>query len=105
MDPDRLGLVELDVDERLGQEIQGALAENLARQVDLVVRRRVHEVKDVAVAVEELHLALVQHRALDVVFRPELVVDQSLAANIAEPALDVTALVSRCQVVHVEHAE
>ena len=59
----------------------------------------------VGVVVEILHLALIEHRALDVFLSPELVVGQRQRADVAHPALDVRALVSRGQVVQFEDAK
>ncbi len=60
--------------------------------------------KDVAVPVEELHLHLVQHRALEVVFGPELVVDQTVRLDVAQLALHVSALVAGGDVVQIDDA-
>ena len=68
----------------------------------LLVALGVHEAEHVPVAIEELHLVLVQRRPLDVVFRPELVVDQPARPDVAQLALDVRALVARRDVVQVE---
>ena len=102
--PDRLVLVELDVDERLRQQVERAVAEHLLRQVNLLVGLGVHEVEQVAVPVEELHLVLVERRALHVVFRPELVVDEPVGPDVAQLALDVPALVAGRDVVQLEDA-
>ena len=86
VDADRLGLVELHADLRLRQQVQRLIAERLLRQVDLLVGLRVHEVEDVAVPIEELHLVLIERGALHVVFRPELVVHQPAIADVPQLA-------------------
>jgi hypothetical protein len=67
--------------------------------VDLLVGLGVHEVVEVTVAVHVLHLALVEHGALDVFLGPELLIRQGEGSDVAHPALDVGALVARRQVV------
>ena len=76
LDADRLHVVELDADQHFGNEEVLRVAKRFGTDVHLIVGRRVHEVEGVAVAVEELHLPFVERGALDVFFRPELVVRQ-----------------------------
>ncbi len=73
--------------------------------MNLLVVRRVHEVVRVAVVVEILHLALVEHRALDVFFRAELVVRERLRANIAHAHLNVRSLIAGREMVQFEKTE
>ena len=47
---------------------------------------------------------LVQHRALDVLFRPELVIEQPAGPDIAHAGLDVRPLVAGRDVIELEHA-
>ena len=61
--------------------------------------------KRVAVAVEILHLVLVENRALDVFFRAELVIDERVRPDIPRPALHETALVAGRQVMQLEDAQ
>ena len=66
---------------------------------------RVHEVEQIAVAIEELHLVLLERRALHVVFRPELMVAEPAGSDVAHLALHVPALVAGRDVVEVDHTE
>ena len=59
----------------------------------------------VAVAVEVLHLVLVENRALDVFFSAELVIDERVRPDIARPALHEPALVARGQMMQFENAQ
>ena len=59
----------------------------------------------VAVVVEVLHLALVERRPLDVLFRAELLVGEHQRPDVAHPDLNVRALVAGRQVVELEDAE
>ena len=52
-----------------------------------------------------MHLTLVEHRPLDVLFRTELRVGQGQRADVAHPALDVRALVAGSEMVKIEDAE
>ena len=65
----------------------------------------VHEVVVVAVVVEVLHLALVERRALDEVFRPQLVVGERAAADVARLDADEAAQVAGRDVLELEDAE
>ena len=105
LDAHRLRLVELDADDRVRHQVVHRVAERLGRDVGLLVARRVHEVVVVAVAVEILHLALVERRALDIFFRPELLVGEHLRPDVAHPHLDVRPLVAGRQMVELEDAE
>ena len=103
--PDRLVAVELHLDERIGKQIVHGVAEHFAIDVNLLEARRVHEMERVAVAVEILHLVLVENRALHVLFRAELHVRQRVGSDIAKPALDESALVARRHVLKIEDAQ
>src|SRR5580765_2250576 len=105
LDPDRLALVELDADRRIGNQVVLRIAECFMRDVDLFVGRRIHEIKVVGVVIEVLHLALVEHRAFDVLFGAELVVGQGERPDVPHAALDVRALFARRQMMHVEESE
>jgi len=61
-----------------------------------------HEMEKNTIAVEKLHLVLVENGALDVVLRPELVVHQAVVTDIPPPAEYVAALVAGCNVMEVE---
>jgi len=63
--------------------------------VNLLVARRIHEAIELALAVEVLHLPLVEHRAFDVFFRPEFVIHETARADVAHLGLNGSALVPR----------
>src|SRR3989442_8999583 len=73
--------------------------------MDLVERRRVHEVVVVAVLIEVLHLALVQRRTLHAVFRPELLVRQRAAADVPQLDPHEAPQVARRDVLQLEDPE
>jgi hypothetical protein len=73
--------------------------------VDLLERRRVHEIEVVGVVVEVLHLALVERGAFEVLLRPELLVRQGGGADVPHPRLDEAPLVARGEVLDVEDPE
>src|SRR5439155_13182571 len=52
-----------------------------------------------------LHLALVERRALDVLFGSELLVGQRRGPDVAHPGLNVRAFVARGQVMEIEDAK
>src|SRR5206468_9910508 len=52
-----------------------------------------------------LHLALVERRPLDVLFRSEFVVGQSRRADVPHPGLNVRALIAGREMVEVENAK
>jgi hypothetical protein len=58
----------------------------------------------VAVAVQVLHLALVEGRALDVLFRPQLLVGEGHRPDVAHADLDVCAFVAGREVMQLEDA-
>jgi hypothetical protein len=99
LDADGFFFVELDADDRLGNQIVLRVAQRLRRDLDLLVVRRVHEVEMVAVVVHVLHFALVERRPLDILFRAELLVHQRQRPDVPHPHLDVRALVARRQVM------
>ena len=105
VDADRLDVVELDLDDHVRQQVERAVAENLRRQMQLLVALGVHEMEQVAVAVEELHLVLVERRPLDVVFGPELVVEQAAGPDVPHLAQHVARLLPGRDVVQLEDAE
>src|SRR5712692_2399496 len=105
LDSHRLDVVELDADQHLCDEVVLRVAERFGGDVDLVVGRRIHEVVVVAVVVEILHLALVERRALNVLFRAELLVGEGARANVPHAHLDVRALVAGREVVQLENPE
>jgi hypothetical protein len=80
------------------------VAEDLERQVHLLVALGVHEVEQVALAVEVLHLVLDQRRAVQIVFRAELVVDEPAGADVPHLGQHVPAFVARRDVVDLENA-
>src|SRR5438045_2827855 len=102
LDPDGLDVVELDADRHLGDEKILRVAERLRRDVHLLVALRVHEIEAVAVVVEILHLALVERRAFDVLFRPELLIRERVRADVPHAHLDVLALVAGGEMVQLE---
>src|SRR6185295_7156756 len=95
LDADRLDVVELDADDRVGDQVVLRVAERLAGDMDLLVGRRIHEIEMVAVVVEVLHLPLVEDGALDVFLGAELVIRERLGPDVAHARLDVRALVAR----------
>ena len=61
--------------------------------------------KRVAVGVEILHVVLVENRALDVLFRAELVIDERVRSDIPRLALHEAALVAGREVMQLEDAQ
>src|SRR6185436_19221297 len=104
LDADRLVAVELHRDGRFGNDVVRVVAEDLDVEVDLLVAARVHEVERVAVAVEILHLPLVENGALDVLFGAELVVGLLAGADVPHPRLHEAALVARREMREIEDA-
>jgi hypothetical protein len=101
----RLAAVELDLDDRVGQDVVDGVAEHLAVDVNLLEALRVHEVERVAVGVEILHIVLVENRALDVLFSAELVVDERAGPDVARAALHEPAFVAGGQVMEIENPQ
>ena len=89
----------------VGDDVVRVVPEDLGVEMNLLVRARVHEVERVAVAVEILHLPLVEDRPFDVLFRAELVVGLLAAADVAHPRLDEAALVPRREMRQIEDAD
>ena len=71
----------------------------------LLVARGVHEVMVLAVAVEVLHLLLVEHRALDDVFRAQALFRGRLVAQVPGLDPDEAAQVAGRLVLEIEDAE
>ena len=65
----------------------------------------VHEMERIAVAVEILHVVLVENRALDVLFSAELVIDERVRPDISRPALHEPSLVAGSQMMQFEDAQ
>ena len=101
----RFGPVELDLDRHLGFQVARRLAERLAVDVDLLVGRGVHEVVVVAVLVEVLHFALVERRAVHRILRPQFLIGQRAAPDVAELHADEAAQVARRHVLQLQHAK
>ena len=104
VDPDRLLVVELDVDHRVGQEVQRMVPQNLSREVDLFVVRRVHEAEHVALPVEELHLVFIDCGPFHILLGAELEVHEAPGPDVSHAALDVRALVAGRDVVQLQDA-
>ncbi len=97
--------MELHQDQRLGDHVVGVVPEDLGIDVDLVVVLGVHEMERVAVAVEILHLPLVDDRPLDVFFGAELVVRLEAGADVPHLGLDESPLVAGGEMLEVENPE
>src|SRR5712692_2937175 len=95
LDPDRAALVHLDLELDVRDQVGHGVAEHLAREPDLLEALVVHEVIHVAVLVEELHLGLVQDRALHHVYGPETVLADRTVLQVADLGLNQPAQVAR----------
>ncbi len=80
-------------------------AEDFDVDVDLLVAVRIHEMERIVVAVEVLHLPLVEDRAFDVFFRAELIVPLDARADVPHLGLDEPALVARREVLQIKYPE
>jgi hypothetical protein len=61
--------------------------------------------EQITVAIEELHLVLVEDHPFHVIFRPELVIDEPARADVAQPGLNVPTLVALREVVQLDHPQ
>ena len=96
---------ERNPDRRLGHEVAFGLAEGFVRDMDLLVRRGIHEVIVVAVVVQILHLPLVERGAFDVFFGPELVIHERRGSNVSHARLDMRPFVPGREMVQLEGSE
>ena len=73
--------------------------------VELVVGRVVHEHEVVAVAVEELHLPLVDDGLLDLLGGPEGPVEHGAGADVLQRGAHEGAALARLHVLELDHLE
>ncbi len=86
-------------------EVAGRVAEGVGVDGDLVVGGVVHEDEAVAVAVQELHLALVDDRLLDLLGAAEGAVDHGAGADVAQRGADEGAALAGLDVLELHHLE
>src|ERR1700722_8641222 len=103
LDPDRFAVEKLDLDFKIRNEIFDRVAQDLSRQVSLLVVRDVHKIVAISVGVEELHLHLVHVDLLDGIGRTETVLEHGASAQVAQFGLDKGAQVAGCAVFHAEN--
>ena len=81
----------------------GRFTEEVARQVHLLKRFRVHEVEVLAVVVKVLHFMLFKSRLLNAVFRGEAMLHHGARGEFAHLNLDKAAEVARGAVLRLHH--
>src|SRR4029453_19631156 len=77
-------------------------SQRIARDVNLLVARRVHEMVGVALVVEILHFALFEDRSLDEVFRAKLLIVERPVPDVPGLHTNEAAQVSRRDGLNLE---
>ena len=101
--PQRAAFVKIDFDFGICDEIVDCVAENFLTEMDLFVILGIHEIVIGSVLVEILHLALIQHRPLDAIFRTKPVIDNRSGAELAQFGLYHSSPVPRRDVLVIHH--
>jgi hypothetical protein len=103
-DADRVALVGLDGHGHAVLQEADGLADQVAVERDLLVAVLVHEGQHVAFGVEELVVALVEAHPLDVLARPEALVQLGAVADVLELDLQVGAALAGLGVLDLDGA-
>ena len=105
LDTDDLVAVQLQHDRRAVDDVVRRLTERTRTDLALVVRRVVHEDEVAAVAVQVLHVALVDDRLLDLLRGAKRAVDHRARARVLQSRADERAALAGLDVLEVDHGE